>query len=63
MAGWARSVGREEEKRCVTTLGQLRDAELDMFCTAIVGNIGTTVLEGRMVTPRGYRFGVREEWE
>ena len=63
VAGWARSVGREEEKRCVTTLGKLRDAELDMFCTAVVGNIGTTVLEGRMVTPRGYRFGVREEWE
>ena len=53
VAGWARSVGREEEKRCVTTLGKLRDAELDMFCTAIVGNIGTTVMEGRMVTPRG----------
>ena len=63
VAGWARSVGREEERYCVTTLGQLRDAELDMFCTAVVGNIGTTVLEGRMVTPRGYRFGVREEWE
>ena len=63
VAGWARSVGREEEKRCVTTLGKLRDAELDMFCTAIVGNIGTTVMEGRMVTPRGYRFGVREEWK
>ena len=63
VAGWARSVGREGESRCVTTLGQLRDAELDMFCTAVVGNIGTTVMEGRMVTPRGYRFGVREEWE
>ena len=63
VAGWARSVGREGESRCVTTLGQLRDAELDMFCTAVVGNIGTIVLEGRMVTPRGYRFGVREEWE
>lgn len=63
VAGWARSVGREGERRCVTTLGKLRDAELDMFCTAVVGNIGTTVMEGRMVTPRGYRFGVREEWE
>ena len=40
VAGWARSVGREEERYCVTTLGQLRDAELDMFCTAVVGNIG-----------------------
>ena len=56
-------MGREGERRCVTTLGKLRDAELDMFCTAVVGNIGTTVMEGRMVTPRGYRFGVREEWE
>ena len=63
VAGWARSVGREEERYCVTTLGQLRDAELDMFCTAVVGNIGTTVMEGRMVTPREYQFGVREEWE
>ena len=29
--------------------------EVDMFCTVFVGNAMTKVLDGRMVTPRGYR--------
>lgn len=63
VAGWVCNVGREGERYGITTLGAIRDAELDMFCTAVVGNVGTTVLDGRMVTPRGYRFGTREELE
>ena len=63
VAGWVCLASREGERKGITTLGSIRDAELDMFCTAVVGNVGTRVLDGRMVTPRGYRFGIREEPE
>ena len=53
--GVARNIGREGESRRYFTLGQLRDAEVDMFCTVFVGNEMTRMIGGRMVTPRGYR--------
>ena len=37
------------------TLGQLKDAEVDMFCTVFIGNSATRFIGGEMVTPRGYR--------
>ena len=37
------------------TLGQLRDAKVDMFCTVFIGNSATRIIGGEMVTPRGYR--------
>ena len=54
-AGLARNVGREGESYLVTSLGELREMQVDMFTTAFVGNSRTKVLGGRMVTPRGYR--------
>lgn len=54
-AGWVRNIGRDGEKRCVTTLGELAQAELDMFTTVIVGNSCTRFVKGQIVTPRGYR--------
>ncbi len=51
----ARNIGREGEERRYYTLGQLRDAEVDMFCTVFIGNEMTRMIGGRMVTPRGYR--------
>jgi len=53
--GIARQIGRPGQCREVLTLGQLRDAQVDMFCTVFVGNEMTRVLEGNLVTPRGYR--------
>lgn len=53
--GVARSIGREGEDRVILSLGQLRDFEADMFCTAFIGNSQTEVIGGRLVTPRGYR--------
>ena len=38
----------------ILTLEQLRNAEADMFTTVFVGSSTTRVVEGRMVTPRGY---------
>ena len=52
--GIVRSVGREGEELRVLTLAELREAEVDMFCTVFVGNSQTKVIGGRLVTPRGY---------
>ena len=55
VCGWVRNVGREGEEAHVTDLRNLRDAPLDMFCTAFVGS-SRTVRSGKwMVTLRGYR--------
>jgi len=52
--GVAHYIGREGEEISFMTLEQLRDAELDMFCTVFIGNAQTKMIGGRMVTPRGY---------
>jgi precorrin-3B C17-methyltransferase len=53
--GVARNIGRDGESGELTTLGQLRDKEVDMFCTVFIGSASTRVVAGRLVTPRGYR--------
>lgn len=51
----ARHIGREGENRRFFTLGELRSANVDMFCTVFIGNTMTKMIGGNMVTPRGYR--------
>ena len=53
--GIAHNIGREGQRRELLTLGQLKDAEADMFCTVFIGNSATRVVAGELVTPRGYR--------
>ncbi len=53
--GIARNIGREGESIRIMTLGELKDAECDMFCTVFIGNAMTKIIADRMVTPRGYR--------
>ena len=55
VCGMARNVGRAGEEARVMTLVELRDYPADMFTTAFVGNRETREIDGRMVTPRGYR--------
>ena len=51
----ARNIGREGECGTFLTLSELADFPADMFCTVFIGNSGTEMINGRMVTPRGYR--------
>lgn len=53
--GIARNAGRDGEVKCITTLGKLNEADVDMFTIVIVGNTNTYVKNGKMITPRGYR--------
>lgn len=55
ICGVARNIGRVGESTRICTLGELRDMEVDMFCTVFIGNEMTKMICDRMVTPRGYR--------
>ena len=55
VCGVVRNIGREGENRRIMSLKELRDAEIDMFCTVFIGNEMTKVIGGDMVTPRGYK--------
>ena len=54
-AGWVRNAGRDGESFGLTTLAGLKEAPIDMFCTVIIGNSATRVIDGRLITPRGYK--------
>ncbi|MGC4019882.1 MAG: precorrin-3B C(17)-methyltransferase [Muricomes sp.] len=55
VCGIVRNIGRDGQTHKVLTLGELRDTETDMFTTVFIGNEQTKELNGKMVTPRGYR--------
>lgn len=55
--GYVQNIGREGECCQLLTLRELRDAKVDMFTTVIIGNSTTKIVNGRLVTPRGYRIG------
>ena len=51
----ARCIGRDGESMRILTLSELAQTEADMFTTVFIGSSQTQRIEGRMVTPRGYR--------
>lgn len=55
-AGIVRHAGRAEESMTLTTLGQLKDAFIDMFSIVVIGNSKTYIKGGKMITPRGYKL-------
>jgi hypothetical protein len=55
ICGIANKIGREGEWVRLCSLQELRETEVDMFCTIFIGNSETAKVRGKMVTPRGYR--------
>ena len=55
VCGVVRNIGREGEEYKVMTLKELREYQADMFTTVFIGNSQTKAVNGKMVTPRGYR--------
>ena len=53
VCGWVRNAGRAQEEHQVLTLGELREAQVDMFTTVFIGSAATRRIGDRMVTPRG----------
>jgi precorrin-3B C17-methyltransferase len=54
--GIARAVGSDEERVQLTTLGELLGQEIDMRTVLIIGNSMSRVVDGWLVTCRGYHI-------
>ena len=52
--GNVKVVGIDEANGVVRIAPELRDTQVDMFSTVFIGNSQTKVINGKMVTPRGY---------
>jgi len=55
VSGIVKNIGRDGEEYKLMTLQELAEEKVDMYTTVFVGNSQTKVINGRMVTPRGYR--------
>lgn len=56
VCGIVKQIGRKGETFEVMTLQELSEYEADMFTTVFIGNSTTKVINGKMVTPRGYKL-------
>jgi len=55
--GYVRNAFRDSDSESrVCTLDELSKARVDMFTTVIIGNSRTKIINGKLVTPRGYRL-------
>jgi precorrin-3B C17-methyltransferase len=54
--GIVRQAGRKDEEVTITTLKEMLNSEIDMVTTIVVGNSMTKVIDGKMVTARGYEI-------
>ena len=54
VCGWVKNIGREGQEMGITTLGELAAEPVDMFTTVFVGASSTKLINGKMITPRGY---------
>lgn len=56
VCGIVSNIARDGEECRVLSLKELSDTQVDMFTTVFVGNSQTKNINGKMVTPRGYRY-------
>lgn len=56
-AGFVRNIARHGQQHRVMTLREIRCVrDIDMFCTVIIGNSQSYILDGKIITRRGYRL-------
>ncbi len=55
VCGTVQNIGRAGEAYRLTTLAELKETPVDMFTTVFIGNSQTKVIDGKMITPRGYK--------
>lgn len=53
--GYVENIGREGCRAVTCTLEELRDTEVNMFTTVFVGNSGSWIENGKLITKRGYQ--------
>lgn len=53
--GYVENIGREGTKTVTCTLKELRNQEVNMFTTVFIGNSGSKIVNGKLITKRGYQ--------
>lgn len=60
VCGFVKNIGRDGTVSKTCTLKELsyfeKENEIDMFTTVFIGNSRTKIINGRLVTPRGYKL-------
>lgn len=56
VCGIVKNIGRDGEEMKLMTLAELKSYPADMFTTVFIGNSRTKIVDGKMVTPRGYVY-------
>lgn len=54
--GFVENIGRKGTRITTCTLGELKEKQVNMFTTVFIGNSNTKILQGKLVTDRGYRI-------
>lgn len=54
--GYVENIGREGTRAVTCTLKELKDAEVNMFTTVFIGSSGSEIMNGKLVTKRGYQI-------
>lgn len=59
--GYVENIGRESTRAVTCTLKELREAQVNMFTTVFIGNAGSEIINGKLVTKRGYQMEQKEQ--
>lgn len=54
--GYVENIGREGTKTVTCTLKELKNCETNMFTTVFIGNSGSEIISGKLITKRGYQI-------
>ena len=54
--GYVENIGREGTKTMTGTLSQLRECSVNMFTTVFIGNSQSEIVNGKLITRRGYHI-------
>jgi precorrin-3B C17-methyltransferase len=54
--GYVENIGREGTETVICTLSELRNAQVNMFTTVFIGNSGSEIINGKLITKRGYQI-------
>lgn len=54
--GFVENIGREGKRAVTCTLRELRETQVNMFTTVFIGNSGSELVNGKLITKRGYQL-------
>ena len=56
VCGYVENIGRDGTKATTCTLKELKSVKVNMFTTVFIGSSGSEIINGKLITKRGYRM-------